>query len=128
MDFSGGAGYDGRNIAAILASQDIIQNSFSLTQNRADYVINGEISKDGFGHMVVFTISRGSTVLGTETIWYRDIIEVSGYMPVVANNLTRGALPRIAAMEQVSLPEFTVFQPLESESQLESPPIVDQQP
>ena len=103
MDFSGGAGNDGRNIAAMLANQDIIRNNFSLVSqgSRAEFVISCEIRRERIGYTVdiVITQTSNNSERGRQSLYYRDIVEVAAFMPSVAGNLARTAVPRISAAE-----------------------------
>ena len=93
---TGGLGSDGDNITGMLANHWVIRNYFIVTEGIGDYTISGQIRQEGLGSTLTVSIARGTTVLGTETLWYRDIAEVHGYMNIIATNLTRRVYTQIA--------------------------------
>jgi hypothetical protein len=73
---------------------------------RAEFVIGGEINREGLGYTAKFVLvkAQDGTVLAEETLYYRDFLEVSAYMPGIADSLARKAVPGIPPARTALLP------------------------
>ena len=106
-NFPGGSGADGRNIALLLAAQDLIRDNFTLVGENARFTISGEIHREGLGHTAIFILSEAEREHGRESIWFRDFVELPVYMPTITGMLIRNVMPQFIIRNPLPLPQFT---------------------
>jgi len=98
-NFSGGQGSDARNLAAGMERQYIIQNNFTVVydERQAVYAIDGIIQREGIGFIAHISIKRirDFRELGKENVYYKDVLEAVGALPVIAAKLALTVYPRI---------------------------------
>lgn len=125
QSFTGGRGYDGENIAIMLAGQDLIRDTFVLVSEgeNPDYVVRGEIRRDGTGYLANVTVVnvRRNRELLKDRLSYRDSLEVPASLPVLADSVANAVLTFIATPEPVVV---VIPPPIEVPVELPPPPVI----